>query len=110
MYRWRKMTAQQRAKTLEYRQRNQLPWHSLPHYESEDGLYLITAACYEHKPHVGASPRRMADFEAELLKVLHAHCSAVFAWVLLHNHYHALVRTPAIKELLAAPGRLHGGT
>jgi putative transposase len=110
MYRWRRMTPFQREATLEYRKVNHRPWHSPPHYESEIGLYLITAACYEHRPIVGQSPERMAKFEKELLDVLYEHCRGIFAWVVLPNHYHTLVRCDLVKALLKELGRLHGRT
>lgn len=56
MYRWRKMTAQQRAEILEERIAHQRPWHSPPHYESDSNCYMITAACFEHEPIIGVSP------------------------------------------------------
>ena len=110
MYRWRRMSPEQRAETLAFRQRQRLPWHGPPHYESDDGLYLISAACYEHKPIIGLNSDRMAAFESELLEVIESVCERVFAWVVLPNHYHILVRCTDIRALLAALGRLHGRT
>ena len=110
MYQWRKMTAKQREAALLSRQENHVPWRGPPHYEADSGLYLITAACYEHQPIIGTSPARMAEFEGELLKTIRAHALTVFAWIVLPNHYHVLVRAPNLKKLLSALGRLHGGT
>jgi putative transposase len=110
MYRWRQMTPQQRQEALEYRQRQRVPWHGPPHYESESEVYLITAACYEHQPIIGKSPARMAEFESELLKTAGSTSDLIFAWVLLPNHYHLLARAPAIKALLKQIGLLHGRT
>lgn len=110
MYRWRKMTLAQREAALEHRRRHQLPWHGPPHYVGESGLYLITAACYEHRPVVGHSPERMAEFEAELLEATGANVEILFAWNLLPNHYHVLVHAPDIKGLLRALGQVHGRT
>ncbi|WP_425615343.1 hypothetical protein NA78x_005258 [Anatilimnocola sp. NA78] len=69
MYRWRQLTPEQRQAALLERQNHRLPWHGPPHYESESQLYLVTAACYEHRPLIGAHPQRMSEFEAELLSV-----------------------------------------
>jgi putative transposase len=110
MYRWRKMTSAEREAALEHRRRHRLPWHGPPHYVVESGLYLITAACYEHRPVVGHSPERMAEFEVKLLKATSAKVKHVFAWNLLPNHYHVLVNAPEIKGLLSALGQLHGRT
>jgi REP-associated tyrosine transposase len=110
MYRWRRMSPEQKAEALAQRRRQRLPWHGPPHYESDAGLYLISAACYEHKPIIGASPERMAEFETKLLSVAESTCERIFAWVVLPNHYHVLVRCADIHGLLAALGRLHGGS
>jgi putative transposase len=110
IYCWRRMTPDQRKAALEHRRENQLPWHGPPHYVSESGLYLITAACYEHRPHLAAAPQRLAEFEAELLNEIAAQSRQTFAWVVLPNHYHVLVDAPDVKALLAALGLVHGRT
>src|SRR5262245_59475871 len=110
MYRWRKMTPEQRKEALEYRQRHQLPWHGPPHYESASGVYLISAACYGHKPVIGLNSARMAEFESELLEADQSASQQIFAWIVLPNQYHFLVHTPEVKTLLGTLGRLHGRT
>jgi putative transposase len=110
MYCWRQMTPEQRKAVLADRQRHHLPWHGPPHYVSDSGLYLLTAACYEHRPLIGFSPQRMAEFEAELLDTTQPYAQAIFAWIVLPNHYHLLVHAPDIKALLQALGQLHGRT
>ena len=109
-YRWRRMSREQREQTLAYRRENRLPWHSLPHYEGDTPYYLITAACYEHVPVIGKSHERIVDFEEDLVDTAQAHSTHLFAWILLPNHYHFLVRTIGVKQLLQALGRLHGRT
>jgi putative transposase len=108
MYRWRKMSVQQRADVLQYRQANRLPWHSPPHYSSDTGVYLMTAACFEHQHVIGHNPLRMAAFEQSLLESTCAFCSDVYAWTVLPNHYHTLVKTDDVNALLESLGRLHG--
>lgn len=110
MYRWRRMTDEQRREILLQRRIEARPWHSPPHLVAETTLYLITAACYEHKPHIGHSAERMVAFEQSLQETLNPHCREVFAWTVLPNHYHVLVDTPDVKALLSALGRLHGRT
>jgi putative transposase len=110
MYRWRRMTPQQQRAALAERQRHRLPWHGPPHYTSAGALYLMTAACYEHRPIIGFSAQRMAEFEAELLQVSSAHAQQLFAWIVLPNHYHLIVHAPDVKGLLGAIGQLHGRT
>ena len=111
MYRWRRMTAQQRAAVIEQRRRERKPWHSPPHYENDRSTYyLITAACFEHRHIIGMSPDRMSDFEIKLRESLDASSNTVFAWTVLPNHYHALVTTLSVKTLLSSLGKLHGRT
>jgi hypothetical protein len=74
MYRWRRMTLEQRKEALEHRQRHRLPWHGPPHYEDDSEVYLISAACYEHKPVISRTAARMADFEAALLEDTRSVC------------------------------------
>src|SRR5437868_8438229 len=110
MYRWRRMTSEQRKEALAQRQRHRLPWHGPPHYQDNGQVYLISAGCYEHQPIVGLSPARMAEFESELLETAHSACQQLFAWIVLPNHYHFLVHAPEVKILLGVLGKLHGRT
>jgi len=110
MYYWRSLTPEQRQTVLAERQRQHQPWHGPPHYVSADGLYLLTAACYEHQPVIGFRSQRMAEFETELLTTGAAFASSIFAWIVLPNHYHLLLQSSELKALLAALGQLHGRT
>jgi putative transposase len=109
MYRWRRISAEERRELLDWRIKQEFPWHSPPH-RSGPGQYLLTAASYEHRPHIGASLKRMQNFCSELLQSLQSHCSAVHAWVLLPNHHHSLVTTPNLDTTLKSLGLLHGRT
>lgn len=95
---------------MEFRQFNDRPWHSPPHHESQDGRYLLTAACYEHRHVIGKSLGRLAEFSERLLVVLSPWCERLYAWSVLPNHYHALVLTRQLPGLLEAVGKLHGRT
>jgi putative transposase len=110
MYCWRRMTPEQREAVLEERKRYPRPWHGPPHFVHESGLYLFSAACYEHHPVIGVSPRRMAEFESELLGTIQEWTQTIFAWAVLPNHYHLLAQTANVTDLLHALGRLHGRT
>jgi len=110
MYLWRKLNEKQREELLEFRQSNESPWHSPQHLESQNGRYLLTAACYEHRHIAGLNPKRLADFSEQLLKVLEADCEEVYAWCVLPNHYHAVVLTRKLSLLLHDVGLLHGRT
>ncbi len=110
-YRWRQLTPEQRAELLAWRQAREYPWHSPPHRADDGHLrFHITAACFEHRPHIGYSPARLDAFTRDLLALFAAHGGQTWAWCVLPNHYHALVETPDILGLLQALGRLHGRT
>ena len=110
MYAWRKMTVGQKEEALKARKNQSFPWHGPPHFMSENSLYHVTAACYEHKHIIGYSVGRMAEFEKQLLKTLSAHAENVLAWCVLPNHYHVLVRTLNINKVVRKLGQLHGST
>jgi putative transposase len=60
MYDYRRMTAEEKRTIVEERRRHHLPWHSPPHREIVGNVsYLVTAACYDHRPIVGHTPERM---------------------------------------------------
>jgi|SRR5688572_1521751 len=110
MYDWRKLNDNQRKDLLAFRRQNSRPWHSSPHRAGEQTRWLITAACYEHKPHIGFTAERMFDFSAELNKELERFCPQIAAWCVLPNHYHALVHTSRLKDALRVIGLIHGRT
>jgi putative transposase len=101
MYRWRTWTPEQHAIVLSERFERSHPSHSPAHIESEcTSYYMITAACFEHKSVIATSD--------SLTELLYDHCSSVFAWVVLPNHYHILVNEPRLKSLFGEIGQLHG--
>lgn len=110
MYRWRKLNDEERRQTLAWRQQMQRPMHSPHHIDSGQRHYLITAACFEHAPHIGHSVARMNEFTDGWLTLLKSHAIRVCAWVVLPNHYHALVATGEVLALLGALGKMHGRT
>lgn len=94
-YIWRSLTPAQRTELLAARLRQKHPWHSPPHRPNHGHLrFHLTAACYEHAPHIGHSAARLDDFSTALVNVLTAHSRQVYAWCVLPNHYHALVGLP----------------
>lgn len=111
MYTWRKLTAPQRERVLNDRKTRKLPWHRPPHIEFEGSLvFIITAACFEHRDIIGKNVSRIGAFEEELLQACAGVSEKVYAWCALPNHYHILVRTSQIKDLRRELGRLHGRT
>jgi putative transposase len=103
------MTPSEREATLSTRRLQGRPWHKPPHREG-NGAFLISAACYEHRPHVGKSPERMSDFEAMLLSASAQGGAEAFAWCVLPNHYHSLILCEDIDPVMKEVGLLHGRT
>jgi putative transposase len=111
MYKWRKMTAQEQALALQSRKQSRRPWHCPPHGDSETKKrYIISAACYEHKPILGQKEERMLEIEQQLITLCHKLESQLFAWCILPNHYHILVETETVSILLKELGKMHGRT
>ncbi len=108
MYRWRKLDETARAEEMKRRQVARLPMHSPRHHDGGRRMYLVTAACYEHRPHIGFSAERMDEFSGQLRTVVSDSCERLDAWVVLPNHYHILVLTGALPDFLKALGKLHG--
>jgi putative transposase len=109
MYDWRKMNDEERAAVLAERKGRGLPWHSPPHLEFVGFVtFIITAACYEHAHVIGKSAERMAECEREILEICRKSNADIFAWCILPNHYHILVRTDDIKTLRKEIGKFHG--
>jgi putative transposase len=107
-YIWRQLTPGQRDELMVWRKRHSHPWHSVPHRASEKTRYHVTAAYYEHRHHIGVSRERMDSFCGTLLEVLSKHQALIHAWCVLPNHYHTLIETTAILEVLEDLGRMHG--
>ncbi|MDQ3130976.1 MAG: transposase [Acidobacteriota bacterium] len=109
MYLWRKMDEKQREDAMNYRRSRRFPKHCPPHFDFEgERQYLITPACYEHFHIVGKSPERMTYCETEILETCEKFSSAIYAWCILPNHYHVLLKTEQIKLLRKEIGLFHG--
>src|SRR5439155_23569018 len=65
---------------------------------------------YEHRHIVGVTLERMESFSTQMLETLQSLCEHIAAWCVLPNHYHALVHTHNLLEVLSALGKLHGRT
>ncbi len=109
MYQWRKMSEEQRADALQYRNARRFPKHSLPHFDFEgETQYLLSAACYEHAHIIGKNSQRMTECEFEILEICEEFCSEIYAWCFLPNHYHILLKTAEMKNLRRAIGLFNG--
>jgi len=109
MYDYRTLTPDQRHEIVEHRRRQERPWHSPPHWDFEgQRQFIVSGACFEHAAVIGRTPERMTECEAALSSLCHDRATHVYAWCILPNHYHLLVRTDRIKELRRESGRFHG--
>jgi putative transposase len=108
MYTYRCMTPGQRQQILAGRKARGFPWHAPPHYGGELNLFLITAACFEHRS-ILADPGRLTEFSDALVIGMQKNLGLrAVAWVVQPNHYHILVRTdPDVLGPWLA--RLHNG-
>ncbi len=107
MYDYRKMTPDERLAVVEQRRSRGYPLHKPPHLLRVEGWYLITAATYEHRPHFPA-PEELLELESRLLEALAEAGLPCAGWVILPNHYHALVRTDTLGSVGRALGPVHG--
>lgn len=109
MYLWRKMTERQREEALRYRRLQRFPKHSPPHFDYDNETqFILTSACYEHKHIISKSHNRMTDCESKILEVCKNFSIAIYAWCILPNHYHILLKTSQIKALRKEIGLFHG--
>ncbi|HKO96139.1 MAG TPA: transposase [Pyrinomonadaceae bacterium] len=105
------MTPQEQALAVDYRRLHELPRHSPPHFNYiGQRQFFITATCFEHRHHIGLDDHRLTNFEADLMSACAEYSSSIYAWCVLPNHYHLLVRTECIKALRRELGLLHGRT
>ena len=109
MYDYRHRTPEEREELVQNRLARGYPPHQPPHPLHVAGVYLLTAACYEHARHM-ASPARRQD----LLGLIQQQCQAreitLYAWVVLPNHYHLLADVPEMSALGELFRRAHGRT
>ena len=108
-YDYRKLTPEEREEVLRQRRERGYPLHSPPHPFRQAGHYLITAANLEHQP-IMALPARRTDFETRLLTALENIRADINGWVILPNHYHALIGVESFDLVSAAFKQLHGAT
>jgi len=109
MYEYRKLTPKQKAEALRYRQAMDYPLHRPPHWRESEGLFLISAATYEHKPYfrTGEDRSKLLDMIMTELKNTGIDC---YGWVVIPTHYHLLVECKPLSLISGPLGRVHGRT
>lgn len=64
-----------------------------PHLFVSDTFYMLTASTYKKVPLI-ISPRRKTEWRDAFLEAAKFYRWQVIAWTVLHNHYHAVLRSP----------------
>jgi putative transposase len=108
-YDYRKLSPPERAEIVRHRRERGYPLHAPPHPFREAGVYLITAAIFEHA-FVMENPDRRTEFELLLLEAMRNIHGEMIAWVVLPNHYHFLVDINSLDPVSGAIKHLHGAT
>ncbi len=66
--------------------------HNPPHLFVTNVIYMLTASIYE-KARLIASSQRKDEWRDAFYEAAEIHRWQVIAWVVLHNHYHAIVHS-----------------
>jgi len=67
--------------------------HNPPHFFVANTLYMLTASIYD-KAYLIESPQRKLEWRDAFHEAAKIYDWIIVAWVILHNHYHAIVRSP----------------
>jgi putative transposase len=67
--------------------------HNPPHLFVADALYMLTASIYA-KTDLIKSPQRKLEWQEAFHEATKIYQWQIVAWVVLHNHYHAIVHSP----------------
>ena len=67
--------------------------HNPPHLFVNNTFYMLTACIYE-RAHLMKSHQRKAEWRDAFQEAAKIYGWKVIAWVVLHNHYHAIVQSP----------------
>jgi len=107
MYASHHMTAKQRSEAVAERILRKWPWHAPPHFENGANLYLLTAACWQHRPLLTA-PYRRDEWQTIIFAMERALSAELRAWVIMPTHYHVLARVD-LESFRTWIGRQHNG-
>ena len=67
--------------------------HNPPHLFLPNTLYMLTASTFQREP-VMEKPERKLEWIQSFLLAAQKYAWSIFAWVVLDDHYHALVQSP----------------
>ena len=83
-----------------------VPRHRPVHVYVEGGCYFITAAIHRHQP-LMSTPQRRDWFAAALAEGVVTVAGELLAWVILPDHYHAVLRIQEARSVARLLERLH---
>jgi len=67
--------------------------HNPPHWFQANTIYMLTASIYQGE-HLIYSPERKIAWRDSFFEAAKLYSWHIIAWVVLHNHYHAIVESP----------------
>jgi putative transposase len=74
--------------------------HNPPHLFLPNTVYMLTASIYKNECLI-QSPKRKLQWIESFLKSAEIYNWQVIAWVVLDNHYHAIIQSPEKAETLS---------
>lgn len=74
--------------------------HNPPHLFLPNAVYMITASIYQKEPLIEKSTRKMTWINS-FIKSAETYGWQIIAWIILNNHYHAIVQSPEKVENLS---------
>jgi putative transposase len=74
--------------------------HNPPHLFIPNAYYMLTASTYRKTPLISL-PKRKQEWVEAFLHAAEIYNWQVVAWVILQNHYHAIVESPENVETLS---------
>lgn len=74
--------------------------HNPPHLFVADTFYMLTASIYR-KAYLMEASQRKAEWRDAFHEAAKIYRWRIIAWVVLHNHYHAIVQSPGCANNLS---------
>ena len=85
------------------------PFHNPPHLYLDETVYFITASTL-NKNHYFDTDNKKRILKDKLVETIQRLNYLLYAWVILENHYHLLIKTNKGKDLSKFVQLLHGGS
>lgn len=80
--------------------------HRPPHIYKDNTYYFLTAGTFQ-KQHFFNTKEKMRIFTSKLSKIIKRYNYSLYAWVLLINHYHLLLKVSSGQDLSNFIRKLH---